>query len=445
MSNFPVQNQGYISFEEFLAQEGIYYPNGGQTQGVIWTGQSSGGGFGVGVAGPTWGVDNAYYYKSISIGCNTPVLVQMLSFYTTSNIGVAVGNILVNGSVSIPMDVLKKIDNSGVTFSIVDVPAANPNSINATVNQSGFIVSKSTTTPVNTNLKTYSVVVTVSNFSGSNSVGSLVVSDLMPSGCKLVTASGTGWTYAASGETYTMTTSDVIPNGGTKTYTLTVQGILLLDFGIVGNGYAISNDTDYSTRPMVWAGTSITNGTGISAYRQNYTYQLKNWLRDNLNIFTRVSNKAISGSQTNIMEDYRNFNNFYDYKIAPKFLFIEHGVNDVAQSIPTATSVANVTKMINYYRKRYPTCYIIVLSPFPAAAFETGLATYRAAMASLVASYSVDEQNYIKYIAATGSAWNAVTEGILYTTDGLHVNAAGRTLIFNAITNYITTNGLTFP
>ena len=78
---------------------------------------------------------------------------------------------------------------------------------------------------------------------------------------------------------------------------------------------------------MVWAGTSITNGTGATSFRTNYTYLLKKWLADNLNIYTRIVNKAISGSQTNIMEDYRIFQNWYDFKQDPKFLFIEHGVN----------------------------------------------------------------------------------------------------------------------
>ena len=91
------------------------------------------------------------------------------------------------------------------------------------------------------------------------------------------------------------------------------------------------------------------------------------------------------------------------------------------------------------------TCYIIILAPFPANAYESGLATYRTSMSNLVASYSAGDQVYLKYIAATGSVWNAATQGGTYTTDGVHVNDAGRLLIFNAITNYITTNGLTFP
>ena len=447
-TNFPVINNGYNSYDEYLAQEGVYYPNGGNVISKIWTGQStSGGDQTLPFANATWGVDNCYYYKSITIGCNVPILIQFLSYYTTSSIGVSSGQLLVKNSATIPMEVLRKIDNVGVTLSIIDVPQANPNSIYATVNQSGFIVTKSTTTVVNSNLKTYSVVVTLTNYSGSSSSGPLVISDSMPIGCNFVSASGTGFTLVQTGNSYTMTTTNTIANNGTLTYTLTVQGTLILDFGVVGNGYAISNDTDYSQRPMVWAGTSITNGTGISNYRNNYTFLLKNWLRDNLNVNTRVVNKAISSSQTNIMEDYRQFNNWYDFKQDPKFLFIEHGVNDVSQSIATATSVSNVTKMISYYRNKYPTCYIIILAAFPCGvtATEAGLVTYRAAMQTLVSSYSSSEQNYIKYIAATGSVWNAATQSGTYTTDNIHVNAAGRLLIFNAITNYITTNGLTFP
>jgi lysophospholipase L1-like esterase len=447
MANFPVVNNGYNDFNEYLAQEGIYIPIGTSVSSnpLIWTGQSSAGGQGVGGANFNFGVDNTSYYKSLTLGSNVPIVLQLLSYYSSASIGVNSGSVLVKDTVSIPFDILRKIDNSGLSFAILDVPQANPNSIYATVNQSGFIVTKSLTTVVNSNLKTYSVTVTLTNYSGSSSSGSLVISDTMPIGCNFVSATGTGFTLAQTGSSYTMTTTDVIANNGSKTYTLTVQGTTIIDFTYLANGYSISNDTDYSLRPMVWAGTSITNGTGISSYRSNYTYQLKNWIQDNLNVYSRVVNRAISSSQTTIMEDYRSFNNFYDFKVEPKFLFIEHGVNDIAQGISNATSVSNVTKMINYYRKKYPTCYIMILAPFPANAYESGLATYRTSMSNLVASYSSSDQVYLKYIAATGSVWNAATQGGTYTTDGVHVNAAGRLLILNAMTTYITTNNLTFP
>jgi len=444
--NFPVINNGYNDYDEYLSQEGVYFPIGGGTNAIIWNGQSTGGGQAISGMNTTWGVDNAYYYKSLTLGSNVPIMVQLLSYYSNSAIGVAFGNILIKDLVSVPMGILRKSDNIGISIGILDVPSANPNSINATTNVSGFIVTKSNTTVVNSNLKTYSTVVTITNFSGSSSSGSIVISDSMPIGCNFISAVGTGFTLSQTGNSYTMTTSDVIANNGTKTYTLTVQGIQPLSVGVIGNGYAISNDTDYSLYPMVWAGTSITNGVGISNCRNNYTYLLRNWMRDNLNINVRLVNKAISGSQTNIMDDYRNFNNFYDFKQEPKFLFIEHGVNDIAQSIPNATSVSNVSKMIAYYRQKYPNCYIIVLGSFPCGTtlLESGLVTYRASMQTLVSSYSTEEQKYIKYIAATGTAWNPVTQSAANTTDGIHVNAAGRLLIFNAITNYITSNNLTF-
>ena len=332
-------------------------------------------------------------------------------------------------------------------FNINNIPSISPSSTFATVNQLGFMVGKSTHTTVNTNLCTFSIVVTLTNYSGSSSSGALIVSDTLPIGCNFISASGTGFTLSQSGKSYTMTTTDVIANNGTKTYTLTVQNSLPIDLSIQFQGAWINNDTDLSSRPMVWAGTSITNGTGATSFRTNYTYLLKKWLADNLNIYTRIVNKAISGSQTNIMEDYRIFQNWYDFKQDPKFLFIEHGVNDVSQSIPNATSVSNVTKMIAYYRGKYPSCYIIILAAFPVgvSGTEANLVTYRASMQTLVNSYSAQEQNYIKFIAATGSVWNPVTQSGTYTTDNIHVNDAGRLLIFNAITNYITTNSLTFP
>lgn len=448
MANFPVINNGYNDFEEYLATEGILYPVGQtKTSGFLWNGNTVSGGDVFGSTKGNLNIDNALYIKSIVVTSDTPCTVQITQLFSTFNTPVTnmFTQYLVNGTTTIPVNSLQKIDQFG-NITVVDVPQSNPSSIYATVNQSNFVVTKSNTTTINNNLKTYSVVVTITNYSGTSSVGSLVISDKMPIGCNFVSASGTGFTLAQTGNTYTMTTTDVIANNGTKTYTLTVQNILPIRVGFSINGVSISNDTDFSSRPMVWAGTSITNGTACTTFRNNYTYLLKNWLKDNLFINTRVVNKAIGGSQTNSMNDFRLFNNWYDFKQEPKFLFIEHGVNDIGQSIPTNTSVDNVTKMITYYRKKYPTCYIIILASFPVTnvTTEAGLVTYRIAMQTLVNSYSAQEQVYIKYIAGTGNAWNPVTQGSIYTPDGVHVNDAGRLLIFNAITNYITTNSLTF-
>jgi lysophospholipase L1-like esterase len=444
--NFPVINNGYNDFEEYLAAEGYALSTGSSNIAYIWDGNTSGSLFRLtnGVKNLK-SIDNALYIKSLTISASQKSLFQFFYFNSTSSLGLDNASILVDGNITIPLNHFKKIDQEGFGIGLQDIPAISPNSIVASASITGVVVTKSQGTVVNSNAKIFSVVVTVTNYSGSSTVGTLVVSDVLPIGCNFVSASGTGFTLVQTGNSYTMTTTDVIANNGTKTYTLTVKTSISLDFAYSFNGYSISNDTDFTSRPMVWAGTSITNGTGITAYRNNYTFLLKNWLKDNLNVQSRVVNKAISGSQTNIMEDYRSFYNWYDFKQEPKFLFIEHGVNDVAQSISNATSVSNVTKMIAYYRGKYPSCYIIILAPFPANAYETGLAVYRTSMQTLVNSYSAPEQVYIKYIAATGSVWNAATQGGTYTTDGLHVNAAGRLLIFNAITNYITTNSLTFP
>lgn len=444
---FPMTNTGYWDYEDYLQTEGVSYPVGGPTTSFIWTGQSGSGG--QAVTGPFggWNIDNAYYYKSITLTASRLCHVQPLSYYTTSSVGVSSGSVIIGPGASTPVDIgfLKKLDQTGIAMSVIDVIEANPQHTPATVSQAGLYVTKSTTTPVNTTIKTYSITVTLTNLSGSSSSGSIVVTDSLPAGCEYFSASGTGFTFSQAGKKYTATTSDVIANNGTKTYTLTVRGTMSLTLGAFGAGYSIPNDNDLTLQPIVWAGTSITNGTGITSYKQNYTGLFDKWLDDNLNIKVRTLNRAISSSQTNIMEDYRVWSNWYYPKMPPRLLVIEHGVNDVAQGILTATSVANVTAIIQDYRKKYPTCYILILAPFPAAAYETGLATYRTAMSTLVSGLSANDRKYVKYIPGTGSAWNATTQGGTYTTDGIHVNAAGRVLILNAITSHITTNGWTFP
>lgn len=449
MANFPVINNGYNDFEEYLLTEGygtLYtltslrnYLWGGSTQERLANGVNA-----IGT------VDSGFYIKSVTIGCSTPITLDMFSNTTTSGIGTAFGAIHVNGVTTLPVNKFKRIDEQLYGFNIANIPAISPGSTFATVNQSGFIATKSINTVVTANLNTFSIVVTLTNYSGSSSSGSLVISDTLPVGCNFISASGTGFTLSQTGKSYTMTTTDVIANSGTKTYTLTVQTSLPIDLSIQFQGFWISNDIDFASRPMVWAGTSITNGAGASNYRKNYTYLMKKWLVDTLDVQTRVVNKAISGSQTNTMEDYRIFQNWYDFKQEPKFLFIEHGINDVAQSIALSTSMANTKAMIDYYRAKYPTCYIMVLAPSPWNPSDRPtvgplLTAYRAALNTLVSSYSTAEQFYIKYIAGTGTAWNPDTQQSTYTTDGLHPNDAGRQLLFNAMTTYITTNNLTFP
>jgi len=56
--NFPVINNGYNDYDEYLSQEGVYFPIGGGTNAIIWNGQSTGGGQAISGMNTTWGVTN---------------------------------------------------------------------------------------------------------------------------------------------------------------------------------------------------------------------------------------------------------------------------------------------------------------------------------------------------------------------------------------------------
>lgn len=443
--SFPVENKGYTDFKEYLALEGFPYIQGNTISNYIWGGELGTritNGISRGIT-----VDDAMFFDSVTISSSRLCVFDIFNATSTAGLPFSSSTVIVKDSITIPFNVFKRIDVTGLGVQIKNIPDINPSSIVAKFNQSGFTVNKSTTlTVVSSTLKTFSLVVTLTNISGVNSSGSLVISDVLPVGCDFISAVGTGFTLSQTDKNYTMTTADVIANNGTKTYVLTVRTSVTTEFAISFNGVSASNDIDLSLRPSVWAGTSITNGTGATTYRNNYTMLVKKWLSENININVRNVNKAISGSTTNIMEDYRVFNNFYDFKQDPKFLWIEHGVNDISQSVSNATSVSNVTKMINYYRKKYPTCYIIILAAFPVGVVSTeaSLVTYRNSMQTLVNSYSTADKVYLKYIPGTGSVWNPVTQSATYAPDNIHVNDAGRLLIVNAITSFITANNLTF-
>jgi lysophospholipase L1-like esterase len=442
--SFPVENKGYSDFKEYLAIEGFPVVTGLTQISFIWGGEAFRLSNGV---SNVYTIDNTMYLESVTLSSSRPMMVDIFTGTTSAGIPVLVGSVFVIGSQTLSLNMFKKIDTSAIFYQIRNIPDINPSSILATVNQNSFSVIKASgLTVVNANLKTFSTVITLTNLSGVASSGSLVISDILPIGCDFISAVGTGFTLSQTGKNYTMTTSDVIANGATKTYVLTARTSVTTDLSVSLQGVSISNDIDLSLRPSVWAGTSITNGTGANSFRNNYTMLVKKWLSENRDLNVRNVNKAIAGSTTNIMEDYRVFNNWYDFKQDPKFLWIEHGVNDIGQSIPNATSVSNVTKMINYYRKKYPTCYIIILAPFPVGVVNTeaGLVTYRNSMQNLVNSYSTEDKVYLKYIPGTGSAWNPTTQSATYTTDNVHVNNAGRLLITNAITDFITANNLTF-
>jgi hypothetical protein len=113
-------------------------------------------------------------------------------------------------------------------------------------------------------------------------------------------------------------------------------------------------------------------------------------------------------------------------------VFWEHGINDISQSVTTATTQANLTKWLNYWNTFYPSTWCVVLSPFPTGntTNESNLATLRTALASTMSSIGGSKN---VFVSGTGTMFNPVTQINTYTGDGIHLNDAGCALAATTI------------
>ncbi|HEY2930789.1 MAG TPA: hypothetical protein VGK99_03515 [Acidobacteriota bacterium] len=85
--------------------------------------------------------------------------------------------------------------------------------------------------------------VTVSNVGSAASSGTITVTDTLPIGLSFISGSGTGWSFAASGQTVTCLNTGSVAAGASSVFTLTV-GVGSAAFPAVTNIAAISNLSD---------------------------------------------------------------------------------------------------------------------------------------------------------------------------------------------------------
>ncbi|MFN9917414.1 MAG: hypothetical protein ACK53L_32820, partial [Pirellulaceae bacterium] len=110
--------------------------------------------------------------------------------------------------------------------------------------------------------------------------------------------SGTGWTVSVSGGVLTATSTTSVNSGASlPTLTVTLQATRSVQISLSAHGWQTDFDVFADLPPIVWCGTSISAATGTS-YSTSYPYLIRNWFRDTKGINTRVSNRAISGSQS---------------------------------------------------------------------------------------------------------------------------------------------------
>lgn len=444
-SRFPTRNPA--SIKERIMQEGIPFLTGSSSV-VFWSGKRGQGGVNFGGAG-VGATHRGQWIETITITASLPSVVQVIGPYLTyQSTTTALGSSTVQAAaytigpsgLTIPVGSYWGADMPTMNVALLAVLSQDPSTQRALVSNSGettLAVAKSATT--DNNNSTYSYTLTASNSSGSTASGTTTVTDTIPPDCDVVSTAGTGWTISVSGGVLTATRSDSLSTGASfAAITVTLRAKTGVQLAVASAGWQTDFDAFSDLPPVVWCGTSISNGTG-STYAASFPYLMRNWLRDTKSINTRVNNKAISGSTSTHHEYLRAFNGRYNLNETPFMVFWEHGINDVAQSVATATTQSNLTKWLNYWNTFYPNTWCVVLAPFPNAntTNEAGLATLRTALASTMSTVGGAKN---VYVSGTGNMFNPVTQSATYLSDGTHLNDAGSALAATTIQSAL--NGL---
>jgi lysophospholipase L1-like esterase len=307
-----------------------------------------------------------------------------------------------------------------------------------TINKNGGLTGN------NTNIGNgfYTYTINLTNSSAGASSGMITITDQIPVDARYVLGSGTGWTISESGGVLTATTSSVIAAGAAaNVVTITLAPKTNVQLSMSLKGHQCDIDINYNAKPLVFCGTSITYGTGPTSYNSSYSYLFRNWLRDVRQKTYRVVNRAIPGSTSTHHENLRAFTNRYDLGEQPEVVVYEHGVNDAATSIPTATSVANLLAFIAHWRRISPDIWVIAVAPTPlqVVGWEAGCVAVNTAYINALTTLNDPK---VTYVAATRTLWNPVTESGVNTTDGTHPNDVGNGKIYSAITNHIINNNI---
>jgi lysophospholipase L1-like esterase len=164
--------------------------------------------------------------------------------------------------------------------------------------------------------------------------------------------------------------------------------------------------------------TTWTVGTGDGLY----THLVYKYICDNYKQIKFI-NKGIGGSNSSNLVTNINWLG----KFEPDILTIGIGMNDAnGGGSDVTTYKANLTYMINNYRKKNPNVFIILCTPNTIDVTQGGrsnIALFRTAMQEVGASMNCQ-------VARFENAWST-GQVATYTQDGVHPNDSGHSLLFN--------------
>jgi len=453
MVSFPVVSQETL--KDRVIREGDPWL-GQSNSNMRWTGVTVGAGQGVG-GGNTQPNIKAFWLESLTLSASEACYIQSLGpflQYVSPNGTAPIGSTFVQsgsytvpagGTIVVPIQGLFDSQHQVPGFSLMQVFEQDPKMSIPSLSANVALTYNKNGGPSNQNTivagDKYSTLFNIINNSGSPTSGTVTVVDKVPSQCRVISSSGTGWTIGVVGDVLTATTSDVIANGATKPFTVVYENTKLVRAATSIFGYSVDVDIAADLPPIWWCGTSITAGSTPTSYIQHFTYKTRNWLRDVKGISTRVFNRGVGGASSIAQELLRATNNRYETLQKPRMAVYEEGINDSAQGVPTATTIANMQAYVAHVRRKSATCPIFIWAPLP-----TGNVGYEALNQALHLVYgpavAALGDSKVYYVSTLRTAWNPVTQDATYTTDTIHPNDAGNQKIVDVFTAFMDTVNL---
>lgn len=195
-------------------------------------------------------------------------------------------------------------------------------------------------------------------------------------------------------------------------------------------GASVPRNMDYLAKDqMFFIGDSITNAaTGTTLNKDRWPWQVYKYYRTN-GQRVGIDVRGYSGTNSSYhLEKVRDFE--YDFPNMSR-LFLLLGTNDAAQSVASATYIANMTEIVNYFKDSYPELEIIVLGPTPTDnnTWHSFLEQYRTGLQSLVTSIGLTRVKYINL----GTAFDRTDMSFYASSDSvgskIHLSSTGNAAV----------------
>lgn len=207
------------------------------------------------------------------------------------------------------------------------------------------------------------------------------------------------------------------------------------------HGRYIYDDLDVDAGKVIFGiGDSIFNNVGGTTKNACWVWGIKKYY-ESQGIRTRVSLKSKSGSTSGDHAAWHNLG-LYDSAPTPALFIYELMANDAAQSVPTANYLANMQKVVNWARARWPNAKILITGThgLESDAFETNAAAMRTAAQTWVTGLG---DSRVKFLSLAGAFDRKVASNFASTdTAGqrVHPSDAGRAAIQSVINAWLPAN-----